>query len=254
MSYISFTVESSVGYVTINRPPHNFFKPSMIRDVVDAFLHIESKYPECVAIVLSANGQNFCAGMDMGAVDGEAERAAFAEAVYGEASRLFDITVPLIAVVQGAAVGGGMGLACACDYRVADQATRFVANFTRLGIHPGFALSSRLSQLIGEARAKDILMRSKTLSGAEAETLGLVDELVDGDFGQGVEQILSSLRGLAPLAVRAVKRTMNARALGNTHTTMGHELSEQTRLWATSDAAEGISSLREHRTPYFLGQ
>lgn len=254
MSDITSTVKESVGYVTINRAPHNFFDAAMIRDIVESFLRIESQYPECVAIVLTSNGKNFCAGMDMSKVHGEAERRAFAEAVYAQAARLFTVSVPLIAVVQGSAVGGGMGLALACDYRVANHKSRFVANFTRLGIHPGFALSSRLSQLVGQARAKDILMRSTTLSGPEAKALGLVDELVEDDFDHGVKKVLASLGGLAPLSVRAVKQSMNAAALGDVDSTMAHELNEQTRLWSTRDAEEGISSLRERRAPHFLGR
>lgn len=252
MSEILSSVENSVGYITVDRAPYNFFDPGMIHHIVESCLKTEAENPECIAIVLRTNGKNFCAGMDMASVDGEEQRAAFAEQVYAEASRLFTISIPLIAVVQGAAVGGGMGLACACDYRVASEATRFIPNFTRLGIHPGFALSTRLSQLVGHARAKDILMRSTTLTGAAAKDLGLVDELVD-DYDHGVEQILATLRDLSPLAVRAVKHTMNSIALNSPETTMGHELSEQTRLWATKDAEEGINSLQQRRAPRFVG-
>ncbi|WP_120003321.1 enoyl-CoA hydratase/isomerase family protein [Nesterenkonia muleiensis] len=254
MSNVVSWITGDVGNICIESPPNNFFTPEIIRDIVNQCYEIEKKSPWCIAIVISSVGKNFCAGMDMSTINSVRDRYTFAESVYREASRLFGLTVPLIAVVQGAAVGGGMGLACACDFRVATHDARFVPNFTKLGIHPGFALSRRLPQIIGERKATDVLMRSVTMSSQEAADIGLVDVLVEKDLGEGAMTIVRSFGELAPLAVRAVKGSMNRKLRSDLEATLRYELLEQNRLWATADATEGIQAFRDRRLPRFEGR
>src|SRR5688572_24834944 len=124
----------------MRRPPANHFDEALIGRIVDAALALDDD-PACRVIILASEGRHFCAGADFSGGEFALDQAAAAERLYRRAARLFDVRTPMIAAVQGTAVGGGLGLACAADFRIAEPASRFVANFAKLGFHQGFALS-----------------------------------------------------------------------------------------------------------------
>ena len=131
----------NVALVEIRRPPHNFFDVALIKEIATAFEEIDAD-PNCRALVLAAQGKSFCAGANFGGDDsGGGELLSGprpgAAHLYIEGNRLFRTKKPIIAAVQGAAVGGGLGLAMVADFRVTCPEARFCANFTRLGFHPG---------------------------------------------------------------------------------------------------------------------
>ncbi len=145
-------VEVSPGYVAtveLRRPPDNFFDVAMIRALADAYQALDDD-PACRVIVLCAAGKHFCAGANLGPAEPAAPSGRPASPLgvvselYAEAVRLFEARTPVIAAVQGAAVGGGLGLACSADFRVAAPEARFAANFARLGFHQGFGLTVTL--------------------------------------------------------------------------------------------------------------
>ena len=136
-----------VVFLEIHRPPDNYFDAELIRDLADHLERLE-EHAECRAIVLASEGRNFCAGALLGSVPPPDPAR-----IYGEAVRLFAGTKPIVAAVQGAAVGGGLGLALMADFRVASAESRFSANFSRLGYFPGFGLTGLLPRLVGEQAA-----------------------------------------------------------------------------------------------------
>ena len=156
-----------VATVTIHRPPNNFFDTALIAAIADAFEALDDD-PGCRAIVLAAEGKHFCAGA---AVGGRAERAEHGAQpagrhLYDEAERLFAAATPVVAAVQGAAIGGGLGLACAADFRVGTPDTRCSANFARLGFHHGFALTVTLPAIVGQQRANELLLTGARIDEA----------------------------------------------------------------------------------------
>src|SRR5216683_6576584 len=157
MSDIGVSQDGSVATVEMRRPPHNFFDSELIAEIGEAFERLDAD-PGCRAIVLAAEGRSFCAGADFskrletGTVS-EAGRSGAGRHLYKEATRLFRARKPIIAAVQGAAVGGGLGLALIADFRVTCQEARFSANFNRLGFHPGFGLTVTLPRLVGAQQA-----------------------------------------------------------------------------------------------------
>ena len=164
--------------------------------------------------------------------------------------RLFESRKPMVAAVQGAAAGGGLGLACAADFRVADPATRFVANLARPGIHQGFGLTVTLPELIGNQAAADLLLRGGTVRGAEAARSGLVDRLVEpGEQRAAAIAPATEIAGAAPLAVASIRATLRAGLAERVRRALEHELAEQTKQWRTADAAEGIAAGLERRAP-----
>ncbi len=206
--------------------------------------------------MLASEGRHFCAGANFG-VGGDfaGDRVRAAERLYRRAARLFDVRTPIIAAVQGSAVGGGLGLACAADFRVADAGTRFVANFALLGFHQGFALSVTLPDLVGRQVATDMLLTGRRVGGEEAVRIGLADRLSEpGKQREVAVGWARSFAAAAPLAVRSIRATLRSGLQARIAEALDHELAEQSRLWTTRDAAEGIAASLDRRAPVFHGE
>jgi 2-(1,2-epoxy-1,2-dihydrophenyl)acetyl-CoA isomerase len=171
------------------------------------------------------------------------------------AARLFEQPLPIVAAVQGAAIGGGLGLAMAADFRVASPQARFAANFALLGIHQGFALTVTLPAAIGQQAALDLLYTGRRVNGDEALALGLADELAEPDkVRDQAHAFAARIAASAPLAVRSIRETMRAPLVSQVRSAMARERGEQERLMDTSDWREGLAAVRDRRTADFTGQ
>ena len=151
---VSLAREGHVAILEISRPPNNHVSVELMRDLADALNDIDAER-DLRAIVLASAGKAFCAGADLTAPTGIVNPGAGPgiNALYVEAVRLFSNKKPIVAAVQGAAVGAGLGLALVADFRVAAPEARFTANFVKLGFHPGFGVTHTLPRLIGEHHA-----------------------------------------------------------------------------------------------------
>lgn len=242
-----------VAEVEIHRPPNNFFDAGLIRSLADAYEHLQEG--PCRAIVLCSEGKHFCAGADFhGESDAEALPDEGAASLYHEAVRLFRASLPVVAAVQGAAIGGGLGVACSADFRVAASEARFAANFARLGFHPGFGLSVTLPRIVGPQYALELFYTGRRISGSEALAHGLADRLSTlADVRADARALAREVAGSGPLAVRAIRATMRGDMADEIARITTHEDSEQKRLRATSDFAEGTKASLERREPSFTG-
>ncbi|MBO0842505.1 MAG: enoyl-CoA hydratase/isomerase family protein, partial [Nocardioides sp.] len=205
MSEVTSTRDGDVAIVELHRPPANFFDRDVLGAIADA--GEQAAADGARAIVLCSEGKHFCAGASLGDSTGALDPRAAAEKVYEQAVRIFRLDIPVVAAVQGAAVGGGLGLACAADFRVAGPRTRFEANFARLGFHCGFALSLSLPRIVGDPAAQRMLCTGLPVRAEEALRLGLADRLA----GEGEERTVAlelalELAAAAPLAVRSMRR------------------------------------------------
>ncbi|MGH8817489.1 MAG: enoyl-CoA hydratase/isomerase family protein, partial [Achromobacter pestifer] len=133
---LELVLQGHVAVLEFSRPPFNYFDQALIEDLV-ATLEYLDQLPACRVVVLQAAGKTFCAGADFNGA-AHTREPSFPRQLYKFAVRLFRTRKPLIVVVEGAAVGGGLGLALVGDYRVTSEKARFCANFNRLGIHQGF--------------------------------------------------------------------------------------------------------------------
>jgi enoyl-CoA hydratase/carnithine racemase len=161
-----------------------------------------------------------------------------------------------VAAVQGAAIGGGLGLALSADFRVATAASRFSANFARLGFHHGFALTVTLPAVVGRQAAADLLLTGRRVGGEEAFALGLCDRLAgdaEGDLMTDALAYAGELAGSGPLAVRAIRATLRLGLVDAARAAMEQECAEQLHLQGTADFAEGIRATAERRAPRFTG-
>lgn len=243
-----------VGEVEINRSPNNFFDARLIADIADAYDELDARF--CRAIVLCSAGKHFCAGADFHEESSaEALPSDGAGDLYRQAVRLFCAGLPVVAAIQGAAIGGGLGLACSADFRVGAPEARFSANFAKLGFHQGFGLSVTLPRIVGQQFALEMLYVGARITGTEAHARGLVDRLSPIDeVRTGARDLAREIAQSAPLAVRSIRTTMRGTLAAEVEIVTQHEDSEQVRLMSTHDFVEGSKASLERRDPNFVGK
>jgi 2-(1,2-epoxy-1,2-dihydrophenyl)acetyl-CoA isomerase len=238
-----------VAVVRLHRPPNNFFDTALLSELAAAYEEL-ARSDWCRVIVLAAEGKHFCAGLDFTA-NGTQDIAE----LYRHALRLFASPLPVVAAVQGAAVGGGLGLAMSADFRMCTAASRFSANFSRLAFHHGFALTVTLPRAVGHQVAADLLFTGRRVGGEEALGLGLCDALVgEGDLLERATMYATSIAASGPLAVRSIRATLRQGLVERLRLAMERECAEQERLRLTSDFAEGIRASQGRREPNFTGE
>src|SRR5262245_46084040 len=173
---VTVALDEHVATVEIHRPPHNWFDIDVMTALADAVVGLDDA-PECRALVLCSEGKNFCAGADLKGSD----LLDSTTHLYEQAARLFSNRKPIVAAVQGAAVGGGLGLSLAADFRVASPETRFSCNFAKLGFHQGFGISVTLPAVVGQQRALELMYTGAHVRGDEALRIGLADRIALAD-------------------------------------------------------------------------
>ncbi len=251
---ITITIgDDHVAVVENHRAPNNFFSLRMLHDIGKAFDYAAENGAR--SILFCAEGKNFCAGADFSPGGGrnqpdDPELAG--RHIYDEAVVLFSCPIPVVAAVQGAAVGGGLGLACMADFRFGTPNTRMTANFARLGFHQGFGLSHTLPEIVGKQRAQELLYTGRRITGEQAAEIGLLDYLVsDDDLRAEAHKLAAEIAVSAPLAVRSIKQTLRGHLPKAIREITNHERAEQDRLQKTNDFKEGVKAMAERRDPNF---
>ncbi|MEM7099355.1 MAG: enoyl-CoA hydratase/isomerase family protein [Pseudomonadota bacterium] len=254
---IGVTIDNKVAVVEIQRPPNNFFDTQLIKDLASCFGQWDNS-DEVRAIVLCSKGKHFCAGNDFSSTSRNTERAdrepGAPNPLYAAATALFDTKTPVVGAIQGAAVGGGFGLAVMPDFRVVSPEARFTANFVKLGFHPGFGLTHTLPRLIGHQAAQLLFLTGKRIGGEEALRIGLADVLTDKDsLRDEAIKLANEIAENAPLAVKSVRATMREGLADAVRKQTDHENAEQHRLQQTDDHREGVRAVAERRPGKFTG-
>lgn len=253
-----------IGHVVVaelQAGPHNFASVTLMSELADALQSAAADGAR--AAVIAAEGKSFCAGAQFSGSSGSraSNFGAFVQAdesaigpFYEAAVRIFDVSIPMVAAVHGPAVGAGFGLATACDLRVICPEAFMATNFVRLGIHPGFGISLTLPELVGPARASDILLTGRRISGEECFQLGLANRLVaQAEVRSTAIALAAEMAAAAPLAVAATRATLRGELAARVRERLVHERQTQDRLSATADAEEGIAAMLERRDPVFRG-
>ncbi len=172
--------------------------------------------------------------------------------LYDEARRVICSKKPIVAAVQGAAVGAGLGLAVVADFRVAAPSARFAANFVKLGLHPGFGLTITLPMLLGMQRAQLMFFTGRRVKADEALSWGLVEKVVPEESLRAEAIALAAeIAENAPLAVQSTRATLRRELTEVFKSYTDHEFEEQAWLIATEDFAEGVRSVTERRPGNF---
>jgi len=263
-SYGDVAITLLPGYVAvceIDRPPNNFFDLQLIKDLADCFDDLDTN-PQCRAIVLCSNGKHFCAGANFATPDQKAEGDVLAaesadqrNPLYSEAVRLFGNKKPVIAAVQGAAVGGGFGLAMMADFRIVCENTRFTANFVKLGFTPGFGLTHTLSRVVGVQKANLMFYTGRRINGETAMQWGAADVFTEvGSVRHCAIELAQEIAVNAPLALISVREQMRSGLAQAVQAATDIEGSAQFHLAMTQDHKEGIEAVAQRRAGNFVGK
>jgi enoyl-CoA hydratase/carnithine racemase len=254
---VLFAAEAEIGVLTLNRPDN---RNSMTPELLDAFAaaSAEARAAQIRCLVVTGTGPCFSAGADFKSVIQRADdRRAGNErsyAMYEPFLSLLDLAVPVIGALNGHAVGGGFGLALVCDLRIGARDAKYGANFVKLGLAPGMAISYLLPRLVGVARANELLLTGRLVDGAEAERLGILNRAVDAaDVVPEAMALARTIADNAPLAVRATKRAIQRGLDLQVRDAARLEAFAQAETVNTADAAEGIAALLAKRPPKFSG-
>lgn len=253
---VSVRLDGHVALIEIQRPPHNYFDAKLIQDLADAFEAMDNEH-DCRVLVLASEGKSFCAGANFNTPAARAgdEVAATTSRLYQNAVRLFACAKPIVAAIQGAAIGGGFGLALVADFRVVSPDARFGANFVKLGIHPGFGLTYTLPRIIGVQRASLMFYTGRRITGEEAFAWGLADVLVAPDLvREEAMKLATEIAECAPLAVQSTRATMRRGLADAVRAQTDHEHAEQSLLFQTEDHREGVRAVSERRPGRFKGR
>ncbi len=251
--HIKVEAVNNVAVVTIDKPPHNHVSVDLMRDLADALDAIDSEV-SLRCSVLQAEGKNFCAGADL--VRSEVAGGLGAvNPLYDQAVRLFSAKKPIVAAVQGAAIGAGLGLAVMADFRIASPDARFAANFVKLGFHPGFGLTHTLPRLIGPTKAELMCLTGRRVKAEDGLAWGLVDEIVPPeDLRAAALKLATEIAENAPLAIVATRKTMRGDLATAVRAQTDKEAAEQGWLRDTEDYKEGVRSVSERRVGNFIGR
>ena len=257
MSFVIHEQRDSVALVRLNRPEKfNSLTREMILSLSDLFKQFTAQ-PDLRAVILTGTGDRaFCSGTDISELTELTETDALQVSKRGQA--LCDLIekcqVPVIAAINGLAVGGGCELALACHIRIATTNARFSLPEAKLGIIPGYGGTQRLPREIGQARALEAMLAGRDLSAAEALKLGLVNRVTDpADLMKNADQLAHDIAKLAPLAIRACLQAVTKGIELPLEEGLALEAELFASLFATHDVREGTSAFLEKRAPIFKG-
>lgn len=252
---IDIEIRGHVALLTFSNAPINFATVSLLRLIADALARLDQE-PEVRAIVLASAGKVFCAGADLVSPNGfGASSADPLREFYDQAIRIYACRKPIIAAVQGAAIGAGLGLAVAADFRIAAPEAKFSANFTKLGFHPGFGLTHTLPRLIGVQHASRMFLTAERYGAEECAAWGLIDKIVGADQLQiSALAFANEIAVNAPLALLSTRATLRGNLVEDVTARLKHEHQQQLLLQPTEDFAEGVKASAERRPGNFKGR
>jgi enoyl-CoA hydratase/carnithine racemase len=250
---VTVTQDNAVAIVSFSRPPNNYFDVELINALAET-LEGADRQPEIRAVLLRSEGKVFCAGAKFSGREGGGAGASNSgdlsdpSELYRKGVRLFRTRKPIIAEIQGPAIGGGLGLSMIADFRVVAPEARFAGNFVKIGIHPGFGLTHTLPRAIGHQLAAMLLYTGRRIDGEEAARIGLADVLAPlqalHETALGLAQEIAEN---APLALEATRQTLRAGLADAVARQTDLECREQISLFRTEDFKEGVKAVAERR-------
>lgn len=250
MSFVNFEQQGAVAILTINRPEAlNALNSQVLSDLDEAIAKVESA-DDIHAVILTGAGRSFVAGADIGEMKGFSARDGKKFGVHGGGVflKLENLSKPVIAAVNGFALGGGCELSMACDIRIASEKAKFGQPEVGLGITPGFGGTQRLPRIVGISKAMELILTAKVIGAAEAKEIGLVsavyppEELMDKAM-----ELANAICANAPIAVAESKRCIRMGMQTDIATGSAFEAEAFGVTCGTEDKDEGMGAFLEKR-------
>lgn len=250
MSFVNFEQQGAVAILTINRPEAlNALNSQVLSDLDEAITKVEAS-DDIHAVVLTGAGRSFVAGADIGEMKGFSAVDGKKFGVHGGGVflRLENLSKPVIAAVNGFALGGGCELSMACDIRIASEKAKFGQPEVGLGITPGFGGTQRLPRIVGISKAMELILTAKVINAAEAERIGLVSAVYPPEelMGKAME-LANAICANAPIAVAESKRCIRMGMQTDIATGSAFEAEAFGVTCGTEDKNEGMGAFLEKR-------
>jgi len=251
--------EKGIVKLTINRPEvRNALNAATRQEIRNAIGEIEKDGDVRVVIITGAGEKAFVSGADITAFK-DATPIIMEEAASTLGQQLFNnienLSVPVIAMINGFCLGGGLELAMCCDIRIASDNAKFGQPEINIGLFPGAGGTQRLPRLIGWGKAKELIYTGKIIDAAEAERISLVDKVVPQEkLGEEVNQLAETIASKSPLIIKLVKKVINRGMYTDLAAGLSYEKANFALCFATEDRKEGVTAFLEKRKPQFKGK
>lgn len=260
MADLEFSVDDQIATILLNRPAR---KNAFTLDMVDQWaecLRAAERDDDVRVVVVTGAGSAFCSGVDLDEFSGEVrrplqEKQLLTDRVHRVAYAMDEMSKPVIAAVNGVAVGAGMDMSLMCDIRFAAASARFSEGYVRVGLVPGDGGCYYLPRIVGTAAALRLLWTGEFIDAEEAQRIGLVTGVVpDEEFAASVRAFAATVARQAPVAVQMIKRAVRGAERHDLRTALDLISSHQAVVTSTGDSREAFAAFREGRVAVFEGR
>jgi enoyl-CoA hydratase len=247
--------EESFGLITLNRPPANAISEALMRELNAALAGFETDDAVRSVIVTGAGDRIFCAGADLGSAFAGGDVESFVRFGTGVVRRIERFPKPVIAAMNGHALGGGCEIAMACHFRLLKQGARMGQTESNLGIIPGYGGTQRLPRLVGRTRALEFLILGTQIPAEECLALGLVNRLCrEGETLAEAKALARQLAKRPPVATRLIIEAVDEGLEAPIEKALDIEVRAFLKALRSEDATEGIQAFFAKREPEFKGR
>ncbi|MBO1003186.1 enoyl-CoA hydratase-related protein [Pseudogracilibacillus auburnensis] len=253
---IIFTTEQHIAIVYINRPDvRNALNQKTWEELEMAMDYVTNDDQIRACIITGSGDKAFVAGADVSWLNNRTPNDMFKISAQTVCNKISQCLKPVIAAINGFALGGGCEIALACDIRYSSENAKLGQPEINLGIIPAAGGTQRLARLVGMGMAKELIFTGKLISAEEALRIGLVDKVVKHEeLMDKAKELAEEIVSKPPLAVQMAKRAINIGVSTDLNTGLSYELAAQSILYGTEDKAEGTSAFLEKRKAKFLGK
>jgi enoyl-CoA hydratase/carnithine racemase len=260
MADLEYTVADGIGTILLNRPHR---KNAFTLDMIDTWaraLRDARTDPDVRVVVLTGAGDAFCSGVDLDRRQDATpatpleRKENLTERIHRIPFALEDLDKPVIAAINGVAVGAGMDMALMCDMRIMARSARLSEGYVRVGLVPGDGGCYYLPRLVGTAKALELLLTGDFIDAEEAGRLGIANHVVDdADLAGAVNTLARKIADGPPVAIRTIKRAVYQSARSDLRTALDLISSHMAVVTSTEDSAEALAAFREKRPANFIG-
>ncbi len=263
LKYLKTDLDGGIFWLTLNRPEAaNAFHLPMIDELIDTLTWADESHDVRV-IVITGEGKNFCAGGDVKAMEekremfsGESDelRRNYQKGIQRIPQTMERLQKPVVAMVNGAAIGAGCDFAAMCDVRVGTAKTKMGETFTKLALVPGDGGTYFLPRVIGYSKAMEMFLTGKIYGAEECLQMGLLNQVVEEEkFKEATKEFAQTIANNAPVAVQMTKKALKVSYLKDLQTSLDMLAAFQGITQRTADHFEGLKALQEKRGPDFKG-